>query len=115
ASRRSGSARIRSRLNTIVPPPVVYAGDEITIQGSGFSRDPAEREVRVVAADNLVSTAQVVASSAEELRVRVPFGAGSGNVSVRLGANESRSLTPLRLGTSVSGFVQEAVRQSDGS
>src|SRR5262249_27025387 len=81
----------------------------------GFSGDPAAYEVRMISGDNITTAAQVTEAKADELRMRVPFGAASGNVVVKLGDSESQSPTLLSLGTSVSGFVQEAVKQQDGS
>ena len=119
-----GSASLIFSQNIEVPPlqvgrivraPLSYAGDEILIQGSGFSSNPSAHEVQMIDDQGKSVTAKVEAASPGQLRVRVPFGAGSGRVKVVLSPNEGESPDRLELATSVSGVVQQAVRQPDGS
>jgi len=103
------------QVGTITRTPPTYAGDAITINGSGFSSDPTANEVQVIDDDGNQTTGQVTIATANQLTARVPFGAGSGKVRVVLGPSQSDSPNRLDLGTSISGFVQEAIKQSDGS
>lgn len=91
-------------------PTTVLAGGELVITGSGFSSTPAENKVRITDVQGQ-SEAQVIEASATRLKVLVPFGAGTGKVSVRTPQGENESPTTLTLRTSVSGFVQDTRRQ----
>ena len=109
----SASAAFQQVVNTpalqvgaIERPSPVYASDEITINGSGFTTNPADHEVEVVDESGAKTTAQVTSATASQLKARVPFGAGSGSVRVNVRGVESESPDRLNLGTSVSGFVQ---------
>src|SRR5262249_3342309 len=50
----------------IVAAPPVYAGDEIVIQGSGFSDVLGDQEVRVLSDENITTTAQVTSAKTDE-------------------------------------------------
>ena len=82
------------------------AGNPWRIDGSGFSPVPTENEVRI---SNLL--ADVVTAATTQLQVVVPYGAASGSVAVRtpLGEGLSSSLLPIR--TSISGIVEDTLRQ----
>jgi uncharacterized protein (TIGR03437 family) len=82
------------------------AGQQIVINGSGFSVNPAENLVRVGGLE-----ARVASSTANQLSVIVPFGAQSGLVTVRTPQGEGRSNNPLAVRTSVSGFIENTNRQ----
>jgi hypothetical protein len=82
------------------------AGQQIVINGSGFSVNLAENLVRVGGLE-----ARVVSSTANQLSVIVPFGAQSGLVTVRTPQGEGRSNNPLAVRTSVSGFIENTNRQ----
>ena len=103
------------QIGGLIRPALAYAGDEIVIQGSGFSSDPLAHEVQVIDDGGNRTTAKVEAAGADQLRVRIPFGAGSGRVRVGVQGSEGESPDRLHMATSVSGFVQEAVRLADGS
>src|SRR5262249_54841906 len=79
-----------------------------------FAARPEENLVRVVANDGLAAKAQVVGVSGTELRIRMPFGAGSGRIVVDRGTSEVSS-PPITVRTSISGFVEQAQKQPDGS
>ena len=79
----------------------VLAGETITISGSGFSATANENTVRFGSAQ-----ARIVAASARELTVIVPFGAESGQVVVQTNNSEARSSSVFLVKTSISGMVQ---------
>ncbi|MGA1369308.1 MAG: Ig-like domain-containing protein, partial [Blastocatellia bacterium] len=82
------------------------AGNPWQIDGSGFSPVPAENEVRI---SNLL--ADVVTAATTQLQVVVPFGAASGSVTVRTPQGEGLSSTFLPIRTSISGIVEDTLRQ----
>ncbi|HNG32164.1 MAG TPA: BACON domain-containing carbohydrate-binding protein [Blastocatellia bacterium] len=98
---------------SIVRQSPVYAGDEIQITGSGFTGNPADHEVKIVADDDTETTGQIMAAAADQLRVRIPFGAASGKIRVvvegcrRVEGCRIESADRMEISTSVSGFVQE--------
>lgn len=77
------------------------AGQTVTVAGAGFS---------TTASDNLVrfgnSQARVIAATATQLTVLVPFGAESGRVMVQTPQGEARSAATFKIKTSLSGLVQ---------
>lgn len=77
------------------------AGETITIRGNGFSLNPEENTVRFGPAQ-----ARVVAASASQLTVIVPFGAQSGQVTVQAKQLEARSIDVFKVRTSISGIIQ---------
>jgi uncharacterized protein (TIGR03437 family) len=82
------------------------AGTPWRIDGSGFSPVPEENEV-------LISSllADVVEAATTQLRVVVPFGVASGAVTVRTPLGEGLSSTFLPIRTSISGVVEDTLRQ----
>jgi uncharacterized protein (TIGR03437 family) len=82
------------------------AGDTLTIRGSGFSSDPAANAVFI---NGIPAT--VTSASPNELIIIVPFGVQSGNVTVRTPTGESASGDQLQVRTSISGFIENTVRQ----
>ncbi|NDD65056.1 MAG: carboxypeptidase regulatory-like domain-containing protein, partial [Acidobacteria bacterium] len=96
-----------------VPPSVtsfsdalVKVGDAIAINGSGFDLQTALNTVIIGG-----KTAQVDLASLTQLVVRVPYGVGGGEVSVKTSRGEavSRPRRPnsIRLRTSLSGLVED--------
>lgn len=77
------------------------AGETTTIRGNGFSLNPDENTVRFGPAQ-----ARVVAASASQLTVIVPFGAQSGQVTVQAKQLEARSIDVFKVRTSISGIIQ---------
>ena len=77
------------------------AGQTITINGAGFSTTPNQNLVRFGAAQG-----QVVAATANQLTVIVPFDAESGQVMVQTPQGEARSSALFKVRTSISGLVQ---------
>src|SRR5262245_3863244 len=77
------------------------AGQTITINGAGFSTTPNQNLVRFGAAQG-----QVVAATANQLTVIVPFNAESGQVMVQTPQGEARSALLFKVVTSISGLVQ---------
>ncbi len=95
------------------PPQIIgfgsqsaLAGQELLINGGGFSATPADNTVRIAGSD-----AQVMSATPSQLRVVVPFGVTSGTVSVRTPQGEGVSSTGLPIRTSISGFVENTSRQ----
>jgi uncharacterized protein (TIGR03437 family) len=77
------------------------AGQTIIIEGSGFSSQPIENLVRFGPAQ-----ARVVAATANQLTVIVPFGAQSGQITVQTNSTEARSQSIFKVKTSISGIIQ---------
>ncbi|HKQ79374.1 MAG TPA: IPT/TIG domain-containing protein, partial [Blastocatellia bacterium] len=77
------------------------AGQTITINGAGFSTTPNQNLVRFGGAQG-----QVVAATATQLTVIVPFNAESGQVMVQTPQGEARSSALFKVRTSISGLVQ---------
>lgn len=78
-----------------------FAGQTVTISGSGFSPKSEENIVRFGPAQ-----ARVVASTSNQLTVIVPFGAQSGQVTVQSNQVEARSSEVFKVKTSISGIIQ---------
>jgi len=85
------------------------AGERIEISGSGFAANPRENTVQIVGDDGVTAKAEVLAVSADRLHVLLPFGVGTGNLKVSRGQSEAS--IPIRIRTSVSGFVENTQRQ----
>lgn len=94
------------QITGITRPASVYASEEITINGSGFTANSAEHEVKFIADDGKETTGQLISAAADQLQVRIPFGTGSGKIKVVVGGREIESSQRMEIGTSVSGFVQ---------
>jgi uncharacterized protein (TIGR03437 family) len=82
------------------------AGQELTINGSGFSLNQADNIVRIGGVE-----AGVTFASGNQLRVKVPYGAESGLVTVRTPQGEGKSTGILNIATSISGIVETTSRQ----
>ncbi|MGH9846708.1 MAG: IPT/TIG domain-containing protein, partial [Blastocatellia bacterium] len=95
----------------------VLAGEEIEVSGSGFAANPRENLAQIVSDDGVPAKADVLAVSADLLRIRVPYGAGKGKLKISRGEGENKveANLPINVRTSMSGFVEEAQRQPDGS
>ncbi len=98
----SGSA---PQINSFDQSPVL-AGTTLMIQGSGFASDIQDNLVRMGEA-----RAQLKTALPTELAVLIPFGASSGPFTVRTPVGEGFSGNPLRIRTSVSGFVENTARE----
>jgi len=92
------------------PAQPVLAGDELEINGAGFAANPRENNVQIVADDGVTAKAEVMAVSATTIRIRVPFGAGTGQIKVS--REQIEASAPIRVRTSVSGFVERAISQN---
>ena len=77
------------------------AGQTIAISGAGFWPDASQNLVRFGAAQG-----QVIAATATQLTVIVPFNAESGQVMVQTPQGETRSSALFKVRTSISGIVQ---------
>ncbi|MEK7829734.1 MAG: IPT/TIG domain-containing protein, partial [Acidobacteriota bacterium] len=77
------------------------AGQTVSINGNGFSANAAENVVRFGSAQ-----ARVIAATANQLTLIVPFGAESGRVLIQNQLGEIRSAASFRVKTSLSGIVQ---------
>ncbi|HMV87266.1 MAG TPA: Ig-like domain-containing protein [Blastocatellia bacterium] len=83
------------------------AGLPLTIIGTGFSPVKEENEVRIAG-----RLAEVMTATSTQLQVMVPFGVETGTISVKtLQGGEGRSATELPVRTSVSGIVENTLRQ----
>ena len=87
---------------------VVLAGTQVNITGSGFVTTNPE--------DNAVSftggaKAKVMTAEANKLKVVVPYGAETGQVSVTTPQGTGRSNSDLRVKTSISGIVEDTNKQ----
>ena len=89
---------------TSVGTAPLEVGQEVEISGTGFAANPRENTVQIVADDGVTAKAEVLGVSGNGLRMRVPFGAGTGQLKVARG-NAEGSL-PVRVKTSVSGFIE---------
>src|SRR5581483_3839304 len=87
----------------------VLASDELEIGGTGFAANPRENQVQIVADDGVTTKAEVLGVSGNKLRVRVPFGVGTGNLRVSRGQTEAS--VPISVRSSMSGFVESTARQ----
>ena len=77
------------------------AGQTVTITGSGFSTNAAQNIVRFGGAQ----AQRVVAATATQLTVIVPFGAETSRVTVQTPQGEAQSTGTFRINTSLSGQV----------
>src|SRR5215475_9241733 len=77
------------------------AGQTVAINGSGFSTTASQNLVRFGGAQG-----QVVAATATQLTVIVPFNAESGQVTVQTPQGETHSSSVFKVRTSISGLVQ---------
>lgn len=84
---------------SVTDPALV--GQTVNIQGSGFSTTANQNIVRFGGAE-----ARVIAATASQLTVIIPFGAESGRVTVQTMQGETRSSGTFRVRTSISGMVQ---------
>lgn len=77
------------------------AGQTVTINGSGFSTTANQNTVRFGAAQG-----SVIAATATQMSVIVPFNAESGQVVLQTPQGETRSASSFKVRTSISGIVQ---------
>ena len=99
-------------------PPSVFglskaealAGELVEVTGTGFSSDS---EVLISDSNRKLFNAKIMEVRATSLKVLVPYGAGTGNLVVRNLRGEASF--PFKMRTSMSGIVQTAQRQQDGS
>ncbi len=108
-----GSGSRSSGLRIVEPNRAVLAGEEMELSGSGFAASPQENQVQIVGDDGAPAKVDVLAVNASSLRLRVPYGAGTGQIKVNRGSVEAGA--PIRVRTSLSGFVERAVKQNDGA
>lgn len=89
-------------------PNNVLAGNDMTINGSGFSFNLSDMLVRIGG-----SEAEVLSATPSTLNVRVPYGVAGGPLTVRTLQTEGSS-NPRTVGvrTSISGFIEDTNRQA---
>ncbi|HNG28741.1 MAG TPA: cohesin domain-containing protein [Blastocatellia bacterium] len=85
-------------------------GDQVTINGTGFSAVKTENTVRIGGVD----APDVLEASATRLVVRVPFGVKKGKISVSTSLGESESEQEADVKTSYSGLVTDTSLQPIG-
>lgn len=102
---------------TLAPPRVqafsaarYLPGDQVTINGTGFSTVKTENTVRIGGVD----APDVLEASATRLVVRVPFGVKKGKISVSTSLGESESEQEADVKTSYSGLVTDTSLQPIG-
>ncbi len=100
---RAGSAP--PVISSFGPAPAL-AGQMLTLNGTGFSSNPAEMVVRMAGIEG-----RVISASASQLSIQAPFGARSGLLSVRTPQGEGASASPLAVRTSISGVIENTDRQ----
>jgi uncharacterized protein (TIGR03437 family) len=101
----SGSAPPQVNITSNASP--VLAGTEIAISGSGFV--PAAPTSNIVKLGGV--EAQVMEAAVNQLKVIVPYGATTGQVTVTTPQGTGRSVNDLRVRTSLSGIVENGSRQ----
>jgi uncharacterized protein (TIGR03437 family) len=102
-----------SQLQIEAPNTAVLAGNEVAVNGTGFAPNPPDNMVKFVPPGDVPSMASVLSLGSNSLHFRVPFGAGTGLLSVSRGSLETSA--PVRVRTSISGFVDAAQTMPDGS
>jgi uncharacterized protein (TIGR03437 family) len=85
------------------------AGEVIDVTGTGFTPDS---EVLIIDNARKAYSAKLMESTTTSMKVMVPFGAGTGNLTVRNARGEASF--PFRIRTSVSGIVQRTIPQNNG-
>lgn len=97
---------------TGVSAGLALAGEEVEISGSGFAASPAENQALMIADDGVTARADIVSVAGDSMKIRVPFGAGTGQLRISRGQSEAGRAIQVR--TSVSGFIEEARPKPDG-
>lgn len=82
------------------------AGQELLINGNGFANNVSGNGVKVNGLDM-----QVMEAATSQLKVMVPRGVETGTVSVTTAQGVGMSTAPLPVITSISGFVENTLRQ----
>ena len=88
-------------------PAIGLAGEHLEINGSDFSPTASDNLVRIRGVE-----APVISGTANQLVVRVPFGAETGPIAVRTPQGEAESALPLPISTSISGYVKDAINKT---
>jgi uncharacterized protein (TIGR03437 family) len=78
------------------------AGGELTLYGSGFSPEPKGNQVRIAGREAIVES-----STPTQLKVRIPYGAQTGFVTVQTSEGESPRTFGVTMQTSLSGLVMD--------
>lgn len=84
------------------------AGQTLTINGAGFATNALENTVRIGDVDARIVPDKTTPT---QLTVEVPFGAKSGKVTVSNAQGEGVSPDPLKVRTSISGFIVDTSPQ----
>jgi uncharacterized protein (TIGR03437 family) len=82
----------------------VLPGEEIVKSGSGFAGNLPENQAQIIADDGTTSAAEVLAVTSSTLKLRVPFGAGTGRLRVSRGSADAS--VPISVRTSISGIFR---------
>lgn len=86
-------------------PNNVFAGNDMTISGAGFSQVTTENTVRIGGTEATVQTA-----ASNTLTVKVPFGVIGGPLTVQTQTGQGAATAPVAVKTSVSGFLEDTSR-----
>ncbi|MGO2169019.1 MAG: IPT/TIG domain-containing protein [Pseudoalteromonas sp.] len=68
-----------------IEPDKIYQGNEITINGFGFSEEASKNIVKLKNSDNELITVNVISATNTSLKIKVPQGAVSGELTVTVG------------------------------
>lgn len=108
-----GTAATPSPVNvSSLNPTEALIGEEVILNGANFAGNPADNQVFFVDdQEGKNFRATVRSATTTQLRVIVPFGAGTGRALVRTPQSETLSTARLSLRTSISGFVEATDKQ----
>ena len=87
-------------------PARALVGETVTIRGEGFANGEFRPLVRIGGLE-----ASVIEAADAQIRIKVPFGAESGKISVTAFQNEFFSNDPLIIRSSISGIVEDTRRR----
>ncbi len=115
----TGEIEVASPLSVNAMPPQIdslsvdmsLVGQELEIQGSNFSPNPADNRVQIIDMQGRALDAAIETSTDSTLKVTVPYGAGTGTITVRTPLGSNQIQTPVRIRTSISGFTETTGRQ----
>ncbi|NOT62731.1 MAG: hypothetical protein HOP19_21190, partial [Acidobacteria bacterium] len=86
----------------------ILAGSQLTILGTGFATTGLDDNVVKIAGG---APAKVMEATSSQLKVVVPFGSETGQVTVTTPQGTGSSSAPLRVRTSISGIVENTNKQ----
>lgn len=116
----AASPAVQIEIASSLPPPslrvngynatTLQAGDTLLITGTGFSPNLTENRVFFSGTEEQ-TVGQVVAATATQLTVLVPFGSSTGPLKVATPLGQVEGPAPIKVLPSLSGFVQDNQRR----